>query len=85
MLKKIPNDFLLECPGFRVLCPTRWTVLHWTAINSAWTISLAGKLDPEMRGTITGVQAEMVKFDYFFSINILKILLRNIDNLFKIL
>ena len=54
-------------------------------INSAWTISLGEKLDPDMRGRITGVQAEMVKFEYFFSINILKILLRHIENLFKIL
>ena len=85
MLQKIPNDFSLECADFKVLCPTRWTILHWTTINSVWTISLGVKLDPDMRGRITGVQAEMVKFEYFFSINILKILLRHIENLFKIL
>ena len=26
MLQEIQNDTLLECPGFRVHCPTRWTV-----------------------------------------------------------
>ena len=49
MLKKIRHDLSLECPGFRVLCPTRWTVCanalksildNWTVINSVWTISL---------------------------------------------
>ena len=40
MLQKISNDFSLESSGFRVLYTTRWTVLHWTAINSTWTISL---------------------------------------------
>ena len=65
MLQKIPNDFSLESSGFRVLCPTRWTVLHWTGINSAWTIPFGEKLDPEMRGRITGVQAEMVNLSIF--------------------
>ena len=38
-----------------------------------------------MRGRITGVQAQMVKFEYFFGINILQILLRYSDNLSKTL
>ena len=94
MLQKIRDDLSLECPGFRVLCPTRWTVRantlksildNWTAINSVWTISLGEKLDPEMRGRIIGVQAQMVKFEYFFGINSLQILLRHSDNLSKTL
>ena len=94
MLQKIRDDLSLECPGFSVLCSTRWTVRantlksildNWTAINSVWTISLGEKLDPEMRGRIIGVQTQMVKFEYFFGINILQILLRHIDNLFKTL
>ena len=94
MLQKIRDDLSLECPGFRVLCPGRWTVRaitlksildNWTAINSMWTISLEENSDPEMRGRINGVQAKMVKFEYFFSINILQILLRDSDNLSKTL
>ena len=27
MLQKIRKDISLEYPGFRVLCPTRWTVM----------------------------------------------------------
>ena len=46
-----------------------------------WTISLGEKLDPEMRGRISGVQGQMVKF--VFGINILQILLRHSDNLSK--
>ena len=26
MLQEIQNDILLQYPGFRLLCPTRWTV-----------------------------------------------------------
>ena len=48
-----------------------------------WTISLGEELDPEMRGRISGVQGQMVKFEYVFGINILQILLRHSDNLSK--
>ena len=81
MLQMIRDDLSLECSGFRVLCPTRWTVRanilksildNWTAINSVWTISLGEKLDPEMRGRIIGVQAQMVKFDVFLVLTFCK-------------
>ena len=49
------------------------------------TISLGEKLDPEMRGRMIGAQAQMLKFEYFFGINILQILLRHSDNLSKTL
>ena len=71
MLQKIRDDLSLECPGFRILCPTKWTIYantlksifdNWTAMNSVWIISLDEKLDPEIRGRITEVQAQMVKF-----------------------
>ena len=94
ILQKIRDNLSLECPGFRALCPTRWTVSantlksildDWTAINSVWTISLGEKLDPEMRGRIIRFQAQIKKFEYFFGINILQILLRHSDNLSKTL
>ena len=75
MLQKIRDDLSLECPGFKVLCPRRWTVRaitlksildNWTAINSMWTISLEEKSDPEMRGRINGVQAKMVIRIFFW-------------------
>lgn len=93
MLQKSRDDLLLECLGFRVLCPTRWTTRvntlksnlnKWTAINCVWTIFLEENLDSEMKGRIIGVQAEMVKFKYVVGINILQILLRHSDNLSKI-
>ena len=48
-------------------------------------ISLGEKLDPELRGRIIGVQGQMIKFEYFFGINILQILLLHSDNLSKTL
>ena len=32
MLQKIRDDLSLECPDFRVLCPTRWAVRAVRAI-----------------------------------------------------
>ena len=58
---------------------------NWTEKNSVWTISFEENSDPEMRGGTIGVQAQMVKFAYFFGINILQILLRQSDNLSKTL
>ena len=84
-LQNIPDGLSLECSGFRVLCPTRWTVRantlksildNCTATNSVRTISLGEKLDPEMTGRIIGVQVQMVKFDYLFGIKIVIIYLK---------
>ena len=46
-----------------------------------WTLSLEEKLDPGMGGRIIGVHTQMVKFEYFFGINLLQISLRHSDNL----
>ena len=75
MLQKIRDDLSLECPGFRVVCPTRWTVRantlksildHWATINSVWTISLGEKLDPKTRGRIIAVQARKIQVFFWY-------------------
>ena len=49
MLQEIQNDILIEYPGFRVLCPTRWTVrdksiestlANWVTLQQGWDESL---------------------------------------------
>ena len=57
----------------------------WSALGSPkGHYSLKQKVDLEMRGDrINGVQAQMVKFENFVGINILKILLRHNDNVSK--
>ena len=49
MLQEIQNDILLEYSGFRVLCPTRWTIraksikstlVNWVIFQQAWDESL---------------------------------------------
>ena len=59
MLQKIRKDISLEYPGFRVLCPTRWTVRaesmksildNWVALQQVYDESLDGNLKPEIKG-----------------------------------
>ena len=49
MLQEIQNDILIEYPGFRVLCPIRWTVrdksikstlVNWVTLQQGWDESL---------------------------------------------
>ena len=68
MLQKIRKDISLEYPGFRVLCPTRWTVMtesmniildNWVVLQQILNESLDGNLEPEIKGKIIGVKSQM--------------------------
>ena len=94
MLQKIRKDILLEFPGFRVLCPTRWTVRaepmkrildNWVALQQVWDESLDGNLEPEIESRIFGVKSQMTTFDCFYGVTILQLVLRDSDNLSKTL
>ena len=94
MLQKIQKDISLEYPGFRVLCPTRWTVRaesmksildNWVALQQVWDESLDGNLEPEIESRIFGVNSQMTTFDCFYGVTILQLVLRDSDNLSKTL
>lgn len=83
-----------DCPGFRVLCPTRWTVRanslqsildNYSALQNTWEITLEGRLDTEMKSRVLGVKAQMETFDYFYGIHLGKLVLKHADNLSKTL
>ena len=80
MLHKIRKDILLEYPGFRVLCPTRWTVKAesmksildiWFALQQVWDETLDGNLEPEIKGRIIGVKSQMNTFNYFYGVTMM--------------
>ena len=59
ILQKIRQDISLEYLGFRVPCPTRWTVKaesmkrildNWVALQQVWDESLDRNLEPEIKG-----------------------------------
>ena len=72
MQQKIRKDISLEYPGFRVLCPTRWTVMtesmniildNWVVLQQILNESLDGNLEPEIKGKIIGVKSQMNIFN----------------------
>ena len=89
MLQKIRKDISLEYPGFRVLCPTRWTVRaesmksifdNWVALQQVWDESFDENLKPEIKGRIIGVKSQMNTFKLFYGVTILQLVLRHSDN-----
>ena len=90
MLHKFHKELAAKYPGFRTLCPTRWTVQgnsltsildNWLPLQKLWQESLSGgALQPELRGRITGVQAQMETFQYYLGVPIMQKILGHSDN-----
>ena len=92
--EKIKADLAPEMPGFRVLCPTRWTVRaaslqsvidNYEVLLLVWQEALDGSLDGEMRARIIGVETQMMTFDFLFGVCLGSLILRHSDNLSKTL
>ena len=91
---KLKSELSPETPGFRVLCPTRWTVRansllsvmdNYTALQSTWDESLESRLDTEVKSRMIGVKAQMETFNFFFGVCLGECILRHADNLSKTL
>ena len=88
ILQKIRKNISLEYPGFKVLCPTRWTVRaesvksildNWVALKQVWDESLDRNLEPAIKSRIIIVKSQMTTFDYFYGETILQLVLRHSD------
>ena len=79
-------------PGFRTLCPTRWT-LRVTALNSInqnytvlkvfWDQAKDFNVDSGYHARITGVQAQMTQFSFLFGLVVARCILQHTDNFSK--
>ena len=76
--------------GYRTLCPTRWTVRavslenildNWDVFQELWDEILEGRVDPDIRGRVVGLQTQMQSFNFFLGIQLGVLVLRHIDNL----
>ena len=94
MFTKLKTELSPETPGFRVLCPTRWTVRadsllsvidNYTALQSTWEESLESRLDTEVKARMVGVKTQMETFSFFFGVCLGERILRHADNLSKTL
>lgn len=81
-------------PGFRTLCPTRWTVRasslesvlkNYTVLQALWEESIEIVTDSETRARLIGVQTTMQTFRYFFGLVLGERILKHTDNLSKTL
>ena len=91
---KLKAELAPETPGFRVLCPTRWTVRaaslqsvidNWKPLQELWQESLDTKLDPEVKSRIIGVKYQMGTFSYFLGVSLGSLIFGHSDNLSRTL
>ena len=94
LLEKLKDSLAPDTPGFRVLCPTRWTVRaaslksvidNYAVLQELWDISQDQVSDPSIRGRIIGVEAQFKTFRYLFGVALGELVLKHTDNLSKTL
>ena len=94
MFEKLKDKLALDTPGFRVLCPTRWTVRanslqsvldNYSFLQEFWEESKDLASDPLVKARIIGVQAQFKNFRYFFGVLLGELILKHSDNLSKTL
>lgn len=95
LFEKLKKELAPEVPGFRVLCPTRWTVRanslqsvieNYEPLLELWEECLRmSRLDSETKCRIVGVKHQMETFQYFYGISLGVLLMKHSDNLSKTL
>ena len=93
-LQKLKESLALDTPGFRTLCPTRWTVRadslksvidNYCVVQELWVMSEDYVSDPAITDRIIGVQFQFKTFRYLFGVALGQLILRHSDNLSKTL
>ena len=94
MFEKLKDKLAPDTSGFRVLCPTRWTVRanslqsvldNYSVLQELWEESKDLASDPSVKARIIGVQAQFKNFRYFFGVLLGELILKHSDNLSKTL
>ena len=80
--------------GIRKFCPTRWTVRggaiqsileNCDVLNQLWEECLEERLEPDIKGRIIGVRAQMSQYNLLFGLKLCERILCITDNLSKTL
>ena len=88
------NELAIDSPGFRVLCPTRWTVraaslksvlTNYVALQELWEKTKESTSDPTIKGRIIGVESQFKTFSFYFGVHLAERILKHTDNLSKTL
>ena len=92
LLEKLKQELAPDTPGFRTLCPTRWTVRadslqsvldNYEVLQDLWEESYSEVRDTDIRARIKGVDAQMKTFDYLIGFMLGQSILRHTDALSK--
>ena len=92
---KIKEEVAPSDPGFRTLCPTRWTVRadslasvrinYATLQNSLDSFSEMASRDMEMSAKVNGIASQLEKFEFLFGVMLGEKVLQQADNLSRTL
>lgn len=94
LFEQLKSEIAPSQPGFRTLCPTRWTVRaasldsvlnNYTVLQQLWEEALNIAADTDARTRIMCVQAQMDSFEYLFGLVLGECILKLTDNLSKTL
>ena len=94
LFESIKSDTAPGVPGFRTLCPTRWTtkavslqsvIDNYDMFQELWVEAKDVTADSEARARICGVEAQMMIFDFLFGLVLGVCILSHTDNLSKTL
>ena len=92
LFEKLKSEIAPNQPGFRTLCPTRWTVKesslesvikNYVVLQQLWEEAKGIASDSESHSRINGVQAQMERFEYLFVLVLGECVLKHTDNLSK--
>ena len=94
LFRKIKAEIAPESIGFRIFCPTRWTVRgnclqsiyeNYEVLRTLWDECLQTVKQPDIKARINGVKTQMEKFNFFFGIQLGERILKHTDNLSRTL
>ena len=94
LFTKLKEEISPDTVGFRVLCPTRWTIRHETLSSimsnyetffAFWEEILEDRLDSETRARVHGLNSQMRTFNFYFGLKLLHTVLMHADNLSRTL
>ncbi|XP_045210891.2 uncharacterized protein LOC123562315 [Mercenaria mercenaria] len=94
LFERLKQELAPETPGFRTLCPTRWTVRanslqsvvdNYEVLQDLWEESYSSVKETDMRARIKDVDAQMKSFDFLFGVMLGHSIMAHTDNLSKAL
>ena len=88
--ESLKQNLAPDTPGFRVLCPTRWTVRanslksvtdNYAVLQTLWETAKDETSDTSIKARIIGVEAQFKTYAFFFGVHLGYLILKHTDSL----